>query len=265
MSAAVKEKETSGQGRAVAWDGQTQGGKDLSNQMKQIQENRAEISKPPEPAKPKTTFGPAGGPPPGGAAAAAGAGAGAGAGPPRPQMPLPPPPTLPPPLQRPPPSNPLPPPPMMPPRPFGGPPPMRPPMPPMGMGGPPMGARGPPMPGMGPPGGLPGPPGMMGGPMGGGGRPAPAGGEEGPDAKRPRLDFVLQPEEEFLEQVPGPSKVGGCVVVLVLLWDTGQGGLQAYCQMYKNTCCKQVDGELPHSTGAGGLLVRCGAACPVAN
>jgi hypothetical protein len=84
------------------------------------------------------------------------------------------------------------------------------------MGGP-MGARGPPMPGMGPPGGLPGPPGMMGGHMGGGGRPAPPGGEEGPDAKRARLDFVLQPEEEFLEQVPGPSKVGG-------LWRWRGGG-----------------------------------------
>lgn len=30
---------------------------------------------------------------------------------------------------------------------------------------------------------------------------------EAPDAKRQRLEFVLQPEEEFLEQYPGPSKV----------------------------------------------------------
>jgi hypothetical protein len=28
-----------------------------------------------------------------------------------------------------------------------------------------------------------------------------------PDAKRPRLEFVLEPEEEFIEKFPGASKV----------------------------------------------------------
>lgn len=37
MTAAVKEKQTSGQGRAVAWDGATMGGAGLRQQMQAIQ------------------------------------------------------------------------------------------------------------------------------------------------------------------------------------------------------------------------------------
>lgn len=43
MTAAVKEKQTSGQGRAVAWDGQTTGGEFLRNQRQNIQDNRREL------------------------------------------------------------------------------------------------------------------------------------------------------------------------------------------------------------------------------
>ena len=38
------------------------------------------------------------------------------------------------------------------------------------------------------------------------GAPPPA--PEAPPAKRQRVDFVLQPEDEFLAQHPGPAKVG---------------------------------------------------------
>ena len=77
------------------------------------------------------------------------------------------------------------------------------------------------------PGGLPPPPGMPGGPprppmpgappMG----PPPPGGPPGslpppppgePEAKRTRTDFVLQPEEEFLDAHPGQSKVPACLL-----------------------------------------------------
>lgn len=37
VTAAVKEKQTSGQGRAVAWDGQTMGGSALRTQVAAIQ------------------------------------------------------------------------------------------------------------------------------------------------------------------------------------------------------------------------------------
>lgn len=82
-------------------------------------------------------------------------------------------------------------------------------------------AYGPPPPGLFPPRppmmmappGAPRPPPPMGGPGGGGPPPPPSGGlppppsGPEPEAKRARVDFVLQPEEEFLEANPGPSKV----------------------------------------------------------
>ena len=103
--------------------------------------------------------------------------------------------------------------------------PMRPPpgMPPPGMPPPGMGARFPPpndgLPG--PPGAMPGPPRPGGGmapppPIAGSGStpplpglpPPPPGGGEEPEAKRARLEnFVLEPEDEFLERFPAASKV----------------------------------------------------------
>jgi hypothetical protein len=43
VTAAVKEKQTSGQGRAVAWDGQTMGGSALRTQVAAIQDNRRDL------------------------------------------------------------------------------------------------------------------------------------------------------------------------------------------------------------------------------
>lgn len=222
----IKEKMTSGQGRAVAWDGVTQGGQDLKHQVKAIQDNRADLasSRPATMTPHNTAY--AGGQAPGSL-------------PPPPQRPTMTPATSAPPPARP----PAPPAPLMPPPPM-----MRPPMPPPGMMGMPPGYMGMPPPGgpmgmqprmMGPPPGMPPhmqpppgmgmgpPPGMMGmppppgmgmgmqpprppmgmmgmamhhqgGPMHGGGPPMPPGHGQGrdhpplppmeePDAKRPRV------------------------------------------------------------------------------
>ena len=198
VTAAVKDKETSGQGRAVVWDGQTQGGKDLHNQVRQIQESRTEQGRIPEPPRQGALMGPSGTVPQGG---------GGPGGVMRPGGPLPPPPTLPPMMR--PPGGVLPPPPAGPARQLPGsipPPPgagMRPPPPPQfGMGGPPGGMRAP------MPGGIPPPPAMgMMRPPGGPPPGAAAAAADEPEAKRPRLEFVLEAEEEFIEKFPGPSKV----------------------------------------------------------
>ncbi|BDA49786.1 Splicing factor 3A subunit 1 [Coccomyxa sp. Obi] len=225
VEASIKDSKISGTDRPVAWDGATTGGQDLQNQVRAIAEQRAEElkRKEPEPVMPKPILGPlpAGSapapstslpPPPGGPVSLP--------PPPRPAAnPLPPPPVVrPPPQQMAPPQMMRPPPPAMPQYPHqlpqptaaypygmppgGFPPPQAgafPPRPPMMMP-PPPGAPRPPPP-SGPPGGAAPPP-LSGAALP---PPPPSGGE--PEAKRARTDFVLQPEEEFLDAHPGQSKV----------------------------------------------------------
>ena len=117
--------------------------------------------------------------------------------------------------------------------PYGFPPPQGgafPPRPPMMMP-PPPGAPRPPPPSGPPGGGAPPPPSGAALPP-----PPPSGGE--PDAKRARTDFVLQPEEEFLDAHPGQSKVCGCSCLLQharlinTTFLTLQGLLKAPCQSW---------------------------------
>lgn len=196
VSSSIQEKMTSGVGRPVVWDGQTQGGEALQHQRKAIQESRqellaaraAEARMTPHPLGPINS-----GPPPVARSQ---------------QLP---PPVRPPALggfNR----GPLPPPVM--------PPPMRPPglAPPLARAVPPGPIR-PPMPGGLPglnrPGPLLGPPRLPipGAPPMGSGVPAPPREapppipDDEPDSKRARTDFILEAEEEFLAKFSGASKV----------------------------------------------------------
>jgi hypothetical protein len=166
VTAAVKEKQTSGQGRAVAWDGQTTGGQHLRTQVQEIKDNRRDYTG-------------SSGTPASSSLPQAGPSAGAPSQQQQKQQ-LPPPPVLPPPPMQPPrppmqqqQQRPLPPPPM------GGP--MRPPPPMGGMG---MGMGGPPLPG-------PPPPGMMRPPMPG--PPPPMGMGGGPPPMRPPMPMPPPP------------------------------------------------------------------------
>lgn len=228
VTAAVKEKQTSGQGRAVAWDGQTMGGSALRTQVAAIQDNRREFNQ--HGAVPSSSNMPQAGPSMGQQQ--------------QQRMPQQPPPHM---QQQQAPAPLLPP----PPRPAPGGPPnqqqqqQQPPVPPPVLPPPPQQQQQQRLPAPGPPGGIssmprfPGPP--MGGGMPGFGMPPPPGGMPPPPmgmgggmppppgmpphmqaggtrpggpladeaaAKRARLDtFVLQPEEEFLQEFSGASKV----------------------------------------------------------
>eukprot|EP00199_Chlamydomonas_sp_CCMP681_P001490 CAMPEP_0119101644 /NCGR_PEP_ID=MMETSP1180-20130426/640_1 /TAXON_ID=3052 ORGANISM="Chlamydomonas cf sp, Strain CCMP681" /NCGR_SAMPLE_ID=MMETSP1180 /ASSEMBLY_ACC=CAM_ASM_000741 /LENGTH=817 /DNA_ID=CAMNT_0007085795 /DNA_START=20 /DNA_END=2473 /DNA_ORIENTATION=- len=204
VSESIRDKLTSGANRPVAWDGVTQKGPELANQLANIQQNRAQLAgqqgpRPPPPRPTGPSVPPPGPPPTIGAVAAArqaqmaamqNAGlappSGAVPGPPGNNFPRPPGlPAMPPPPPRPP-GFPMP--------PGAGPLRPPPPMPPMHM--PPMHM---------PP---PGPPGMMRPPLMPREAPPPMPSDQ-PDLKRPRLGeaFVLQPEEEFLAHHAGASKV----------------------------------------------------------
>ncbi|DBA99991.1 hypothetical protein WJX77_008545 [Trebouxia sp. C0004] len=201
----INDSKISGGDRPVAWDGETRSGAGLQNQLKQIHDSKSELGKRkepdanlpppprlgPQPPQPSSLPPPVMRPTP----------AAPRPGPTGPQVPgaapqsLPPPPVMPPRQQAPP---QLPPPAQGPPQ--LAPPQMRPPgfplvppqMPPMMLGGLPR----PMIPGM-PMGAPPAGPPPMGPPPGG-----------PPDAKRQRREgLVLEPEEEFLQKYPGPSKV----------------------------------------------------------
>ncbi|KAK9807061.1 hypothetical protein WJX72_012308 [[Myrmecia] bisecta] len=227
VQASIADSKISGGDRPVVWDGETRRGEGLHTQLRAISENKTDLAgkrKEPEvlPPPPMVRPGPMPGslPPPPAVRLPPGA---PGPAPPRPNLPPPPimRPQMQPPMQRPPPQMP---------------PPMQPPMqrPPMQMGlpplpgmpmhmqrpqmPPPMGQR-PPMMVQPPPMQRPLPPppqmGMQRPPMSQQGAPMPAPPmappppvpSSEPEPKRQRTEFVLQPEEEFLDQHPGPSKV----------------------------------------------------------